>query len=146
MNLRPDRMHCFELRTANVDYYIGEDPNFGQKENGNAASALPQALETGLGVHLAKSWETAIRQALLPLTNNSQGAAASPSPPSKWILLAILGTTLLTNDCLQNRLSGTAMAIENRKSARISGNSIKSSPTRYLDPASLALSTEVRDR
>lgn len=78
-----DRMHCFELRTANVDYYIGEDPNFGQKENGNAASALPQALETGLGVHLAKSWETAIRQALLPLTNNSQGAAASPSPPSK---------------------------------------------------------------
>lgn len=76
-------MHCFELRTANVDYYIGEDPNFGQKENGNTASALPQALETGLGVHLAKSWETAIRQALLPLTNHSQGAAASPSPPSK---------------------------------------------------------------
>jgi len=68
-------MHCFELRTANLDYYIGEDPNFGQKgENGNAASALPQALETGLGIHLAKSWETAIRQALLPLTNSSQGA------------------------------------------------------------------------
>ncbi|XP_057376472.1 serine/threonine-protein kinase D1-like isoform X1 [Daphnia carinata] len=78
-----DRMHCFELRTANVDYYIGEDPNFGQKENGNAASALPQALETGLGVHLAKSWETAIRQALLPLTNNSQGAAASASALTK---------------------------------------------------------------
>ncbi|EFX86325.1 hypothetical protein DAPPUDRAFT_308512 [Daphnia pulex] len=78
-----DRMHCFELRTANVDYYIGEDPHFGQKENGNGASALPQALETGLGVHLAKSWETAIRQALLPLTNNSQGATASPSPLTK---------------------------------------------------------------
>lgn len=75
-------MHCFELRTANVDYYIGEDPNFGQKENGNAASAVPQALETGLGVHLAKSWETAIRQALLPLTNNTQGAAASSGFPS----------------------------------------------------------------
>nr|CAH0105340.1 unnamed protein product [Daphnia galeata] len=78
-----DRMHCFELRTANVDYYIGEDPHFGQKENGNGAAALPQALETGLGVHLAKSWETAIRQALLPLTNNSQGATASPSPLTK---------------------------------------------------------------
>ena len=90
-------MHCFELRTANVDYYIGEDPHFGQKENGNGASALPQALETGLGVHLAKSWETAIRQALLPLTNNSQGATASPSPlTSKDIFSSFLGTSLLT--------------------------------------------------
>lgn len=81
-----DRMHCFELRTANLDYYIGEDPNFGQKgENGNAASALPQALETGLGIHLAKSWETAIRQALLPLTNSSQGATppGAQAAPSK---------------------------------------------------------------
>lgn len=91
-----DRMHCFELRTANVDYYIGEDPHFGQKENGNGASALPQALETGLGVHLAKSWETAIRQALLPLTNNSQGATASPSAlTSTSNFPFFLGTSLL---------------------------------------------------
>lgn len=70
-----------------MDYYVGEDPNFGQKgENGNAASALPQALETGLGIHLAKSWETAIRQALLPLTNSSQGATppgAQAAPSTK---------------------------------------------------------------
>lgn len=93
----PDRMHCFELRTANVDYYIGEDPHFGQKENGNGASALPQALETGLGVHLAKSWETAIRQALLPLTNNSQGATASPSPlTSKSNVQSNFRTTLVS--------------------------------------------------
>ena len=97
-----DRMHCFELRTANVDYYIGEDPHFGQKENGNGAAALPQALETGLGVHLAKSWETAIRQALLPLTNNSQGATASPSPlTSKWaIFYFLLGIDLLTRNSI----------------------------------------------
>jgi len=76
-----DRMHCFEMRTANVDFYVGEDPNFGQKENGNAASALPQALETGLGVHLAKSWETVIRQALLPLTPQGPTSTASPTPP-----------------------------------------------------------------
>ena len=76
-------MHCFELRTLNVDYYIGEDPNFGKKENSNVASALPQALETGLGIHLAKSWEAAIRQVLLPLTSNLQGATESPVPPGK---------------------------------------------------------------
>jgi len=75
-------MHCFELRTANVDFYVGEDPNFGQKENGNAASAPPQALETGLGVHLAKSWETVIRQALLPLTPQAPTSTVSPAPPS----------------------------------------------------------------
>ena len=76
-------MHCFELRTANVDFYVGEDPNFGQKENGNGASAPPQALETGLGVHLAKSWETVIRQALLPLTPQAPASTASPTPPSQ---------------------------------------------------------------
>ena len=72
-----------------MDYYVGEDPNFGQKgENGNTAAAQPQALETGLGVHLAKSWETAIRQALLPLTNSSQGPtpAGLPAPPSNPII------------------------------------------------------------
>jgi len=79
-----DRMHCFEIRTANVDYYIGEDPNYGQKENGSGASALPpQALETGLGVHLAKSWETAIRQALLPVTPQTQTPSAQqPRKPA----------------------------------------------------------------
>ncbi len=78
-------MHCFELRTANVDYYVGEDPNFNAKENGGTAGGAgagglvvpPQALETGLGVHLAKAWETAIRQALLPVAPGPSAAAAA---------------------------------------------------------------------
>lgn len=37
--------YCFELRTANVDYYIGEDPD------------------------MSRGWEVAIRQALMPVTN-----------------------------------------------------------------------------
>ncbi|GIY57510.1 hypothetical protein CEXT_208101 [Caerostris extrusa] len=36
--------YCFELRTANVDYYIGEDPD------------------------ISRGWEVAIRQALMPVT------------------------------------------------------------------------------
>lgn len=35
---------CFELKTANVDYYIGEDPD------------------------MSRGWEVAIRQALMPVT------------------------------------------------------------------------------
>ncbi|CAG2058255.1 unnamed protein product, partial [Timema podura] len=61
-------MHCFELRTANVDYYVGEDPLYGQKEG--AGVNLPPP-DTGVGVHLAKAWETAIRQALMPVTSNT---------------------------------------------------------------------------
>ncbi|CAK1547534.1 unnamed protein product [Leptosia nina] len=51
-------MHCFELRTANVDYLVGAE---------EAGCSPP---ESGLGAYLARSWETAIRHALLPLNLN----------------------------------------------------------------------------
>lgn len=55
-------MHCFELRTASIDYYVGEDLFYGSERG-----QLPPP-ESGLGAHLARSWETAIRQALMPVT------------------------------------------------------------------------------
>lgn len=60
-------MHCFELRTASVDYYVGEDPLYGQKDA--TGVTLPPA-DSGVGAHLAKSWETSIRQALMPVTSH----------------------------------------------------------------------------
>ena len=69
-----DVMHCFEIRTANVDYFVGEDPLYGQKDPTKVT--MPSS-ENGIGAHLAKTWETAIRQALMPVTpqgnNNVQG-------------------------------------------------------------------------
>jgi len=62
-----DVMHCFELRTTNVDYYVGEDPLYGQKDA--TGITLPPA-DSGVGAHLAKSWETSIRQALMPVTSH----------------------------------------------------------------------------
>lgn len=56
-------MHCFELRTANLDYYVGEDSMF----SGTNGPVPPP--ESGIGAHLARSWETSIRQALLPVTS-----------------------------------------------------------------------------
>ena len=70
-------MHCFELRTANVDYFVGEDPLHGQKDS--TGIALPPA-DSGIGAHLAKSWETSIRQALMPITSHS-------SECNKYILI-----------------------------------------------------------
>ncbi len=59
-------MHCFEIRTANLDYYIGEDPLYGGVKDPNKVIMPPP--DSGIGTHLAKSWETAIRQALMPVT------------------------------------------------------------------------------
>ena len=57
-------MHCFELRTENLDYYVGEDPMFASGSNGQVPPP-----ESGVGAHLARSWETSIRQALMPVTS-----------------------------------------------------------------------------
>lgn len=59
--------HCFEIRTANVDYFVGQDPLHNLREN-EAVMSLPPP-DSGVGSYLAKSWETAIRQALMPVTN-----------------------------------------------------------------------------
>ncbi|EFN67175.1 Serine/threonine-protein kinase D3 [Camponotus floridanus] len=57
-----DIIHCFELKTANIDYYVGEDPSYGE----NCGQVSPP--ESGIGAHIARSWETTIRQALMPVT------------------------------------------------------------------------------
>jgi len=53
-----DVMHCFEIRTANLDYFIGEDPLYGQKDPSKIQLPSP---DSGIGAHLAKTWENAIR-------------------------------------------------------------------------------------
>lgn len=67
--LNLDLMHCFELRTVNIDYFVGQDPMFDLKD-GPTELTLPPP-DSGIGAYLAKSWETTIRQALMPVTNTS---------------------------------------------------------------------------
>ncbi|XP_012259281.2 serine/threonine-protein kinase D3 isoform X2 [Athalia rosae] len=67
-------MHCFELRTANIDYYVGEDPLYG-----GGTGQLPPP-ESGVGAHLARSWETSIRQALMPVTSAASSQEQSTEP------------------------------------------------------------------
>ncbi|UYV75301.1 PRKD1 [Cordylochernes scorpioides] len=50
-----DQSFCFVLRTLNIDYFVGEDPD------------------------ISRSWEVAIRQALMPVTNNPSAAASEKS-------------------------------------------------------------------
>jgi protein kinase D len=60
-------MHCFEIRTANVDYFVGQDPLYDLQDGNNVNLPPP---DSGIGAYLAKSWETSIRQALMPVTAN----------------------------------------------------------------------------
>ncbi|KAJ8937570.1 hypothetical protein NQ318_023100 [Aromia moschata] len=62
-------MHCFEIRTANVDYFVGQDP-LHDLQDGSSVNLPPP--DSGVGAYLARSWETSIRQALLPVQANTK--------------------------------------------------------------------------
>uniref|UniRef100_A0A8D8IJ44 Serine/threonine-protein kinase n=1 Tax=Culex pipiens TaxID=7175 RepID=A0A8D8IJ44_CULPI len=80
-NLQSEVLHCFEIRTANVDYFVGQDPLYNLKE-GDPMLALPPP-DSGIGAYLAKSWETAIKQALMPVTSGTRTESASSEPEEK---------------------------------------------------------------
>ncbi|EEB13411.1 serine/threonine-protein kinase D1, putative [Pediculus humanus corporis] len=66
-------MHCFELRTTNVDYYVGEDVS-ASKQDGSCSMS---SSESGFGAHLAKTWENTIRQALMPVQTTGRESNAT---------------------------------------------------------------------
>ena len=62
----PRAPHVFEMRLQNQIYYVGEDPFYGSEEGSLVVSS-----ESGKGLEQARHWETAIRQALMPVTPTS---------------------------------------------------------------------------
>ncbi|XP_040172323.1 serine/threonine-protein kinase D3 [Anopheles arabiensis] len=88
--LQGEVLHCFEIRTAAVDYYVGQDPLYNMKHHADPVLALPPP-DSGVGAYLAKSWETAIRQALMPVqtgtgrTGEGQGAAGASEQPEERV-------------------------------------------------------------
>ncbi|XP_063061956.1 serine/threonine-protein kinase D2 [Engraulis encrasicolus] len=71
--------HCFEIVTGKMRYFVGEDPNPVITPVSTATSATATATSTappspssvapnsGVGREVAKAWEAAIRQALMPV-------------------------------------------------------------------------------
>ncbi|XP_041090545.1 serine/threonine-protein kinase D2-like [Polyodon spathula] len=53
--------HCFEIVTGNMRYFVGEEPSISP---GSPNSIVPNS---GVGGEVAKAWENAIRQALMPV-------------------------------------------------------------------------------
>jgi len=82
--LTGDVMHCFEIRTANVDFFVGEDSTSSESD-----------ADSGAGKENSKLWETAIKAAFMPVvqtgstagkvtddTSSSSSAPAKESKPS----------------------------------------------------------------
>lgn len=61
--------HCFEIITATMVYYVGE--NHGSHYHSPALAA------SGVGMDVAQGWEKAIRQALMPVTPQPSVASAT---------------------------------------------------------------------
>uniref|UniRef100_A0A182M5B1 protein kinase C n=1 Tax=Anopheles culicifacies TaxID=139723 RepID=A0A182M5B1_9DIPT len=87
--LQGEVLHCFEIRTATVDYYVGQDPLYNMKHHTDPVLALPPP-DSGVGAYLAKSWETAIRQALMPVQtgtgrSEAHGTSGGTSEPEERV-------------------------------------------------------------
>ncbi|MEQ2212171.1 hypothetical protein XENOCAPTIV_026632, partial [Xenoophorus captivus] len=61
--------HCFEIITATMVYYVGE--------NNGSHYHSPALAASGVGVEVAQGWEKAIRQALMPVTPQPSVASAA---------------------------------------------------------------------
>ncbi|CAB3249579.1 unnamed protein product [Arctia plantaginis] len=68
-------LHCFEVRTANVDYLVGVEEAW--------VGSAPPPPDSGLGAYLARSWETAVRQALMPVTHHAAESRGAGAPEAE---------------------------------------------------------------
>ncbi|KTF87388.1 hypothetical protein cypCar_00020986 [Cyprinus carpio] len=81
--------HCFEIMTGTMIYFVGEDPNTtpcpSSSVSGLPISTSPSCVapNSGVGREFAKGWETAIRQALMPVIFQDNPPAEGHTPHRK---------------------------------------------------------------
>ncbi|XP_053488535.1 serine/threonine-protein kinase D3 [Ictalurus furcatus] len=79
--------HCFEIITATMVYYVGENTGGPHLHMHN-----PMLAASGVGLEVAQGWEMAIRQALMPVPVTPQpsvGAAAGQGKDHKELSMSI---------------------------------------------------------
>lgn len=75
----------FEIHCGGTVYYVGENPAAGTPSDVYAGRSVICSMRSGTGLEQAQSWETAIRQARLPLTTKpsaSEPSSVAPTVPS----------------------------------------------------------------
>ncbi|KAG7328318.1 hypothetical protein KOW79_008262 [Hemibagrus wyckioides] len=79
--------HCFEIITATMVYYVGENTG-----GHHLHMHSPMLAASGVGLEVAQGWEMAIRQALMPVPVTPQpsvGAAAGQGKDHKELSMSI---------------------------------------------------------
>ncbi|XP_043372458.1 serine/threonine-protein kinase D1 isoform X1 [Dermochelys coriacea] len=66
--------HCFEITTANIVYYVGEN-----LENLSSVPLNSSVLTSGIGLDVARMWEMAIQHALMPVIPKGASVGSGPS-------------------------------------------------------------------
>ncbi|XP_062328555.1 serine/threonine-protein kinase D2 isoform X1 [Osmerus eperlanus] len=79
------RPHCFEIITGTMCYFVGEDPNMHAPTHSSLPQGSPPspsnvAPNSGVGREVAKAWESAIRQALMPVIFQDAPPAEGHTP------------------------------------------------------------------
>ncbi|KAF3844678.1 hypothetical protein F7725_007841 [Dissostichus mawsoni] len=80
--------HCFEVITATMVYYVGE--------NNCSLYHSPALAASGVGMDVAQGWEKAIRQALMPVT--PQPSVPAPRDRAK-IIVKELSISISVSNC-----------------------------------------------
>uniref|UniRef100_A0A8C4DDU4 protein kinase C n=1 Tax=Dicentrarchus labrax TaxID=13489 RepID=A0A8C4DDU4_DICLA len=76
--------HCFEIITATMVYYVGE--------NNCSHYHSPALAASGVGMEVAQGWEKAIRQALMPVTPQPSVASAAGQGKDHIQMISVLGS------------------------------------------------------
>lgn len=91
--------HCFELITGTMCYFVGEDPNTLPSVSSSNSQTVPQTPpspslvqpNSGIGREVANAWESAIRQALMPVIFQDAPPAEGNTPHSKLSITQVKG-------------------------------------------------------
>jgi len=79
-SLRGPSNYVFEIHLGETIYYIGENPSVGTPADMYSNRGIVCSIRSGSGLEQAQSWETAVRQARLPLMTrpsvNEQSSSA----------------------------------------------------------------------
>lgn len=76
--------HCFEIVTGTIRYFVGEDSNPSQLPSMTVpTSSNSVGPISGVGQEVARAWENAIRQALMPVIFQDNPPSEGSTPHSK---------------------------------------------------------------
>ena len=95
--------YVFEIHCGETVYYVGENPAASTPSDVYAGRSVISSMRSGSGLEQAQCWETAIRQARLPLTmkpSANEPSSLAPTVPScESNNSCLCNITLLPLDC-----------------------------------------------